>query len=161
MISSPTQIPEFLDGLYTVAFAALSASTTVVDGPPLSWDPLEAAGGGASEDRFLFIGATPDGDTAVAGQQAPNTMGAGHNAEDISGQCTVYIASGDQKLTTLRAAAKATITSLKQALTADQTLGGAVARAYISSVDRLDQTQNENGADVTVLFSVTGKAFLR
>jgi hypothetical protein len=158
-MATTSQLPEFIDALYTTAFGVLSATTTVVDGPPLSWDPLVTIQG-ASLGQFLFIGAHPDDDSSAIGQQDRNTMGSSRD-ERIDVYCTVYAVSGDQVAKANRDAAFALVGMLEQAIRVDQTLGGQVATSRISNVDRVDQTQNDTGSDCTVIFTVTGKAFLR
>jgi hypothetical protein len=159
-MATTSQIPEFIDALCTVAVNALATSVTVVDGPPLSWDPLNVAEPSQSEQQFLFVGARPDDDTAAAGRQDRTTMGSGRS-EDIDVACTVFVSGGDAVLKPLRDQAFGVIAALEQAIRVDQTLGGQVATSRVSSVDRLDQTQNDHGSDCTALFTVTGKAFLR
>jgi len=161
MAASTSRAGAQIDGLYT-ALLALSGSVTVVDGPPLSWDPIVVpAPGAVNEAAYLFVGARPDDDTSTTGDQEDNTLGSGR-AEDLETYCTVYVRSGDDvPLKTLRDQALTLIAAVEQAIRADATLGGAVATSRVSNVDRVDQRRTDDGADVIVLFTVTGKAFLR
>src|SRR5215469_3078420 len=88
-MSTTSQIPATLIGLYNAAFGALSATVSVVFGPPLSWDPIVLpATGGASDNDFLFIGARPEDSIAVPGApQQRSTLGTART-EDINVFCT-------------------------------------------------------------------------
>jgi hypothetical protein len=160
-MSITSQIPALHVGLYNAAFGVLSATTTVVDGPPLSWDPLVVpAPGAASESAYLFIGARPDDDLAADAQQQRTTLGSART-EDINVICTALVKGDEQSLPTTRQAAFNIVGTVEKAIRTDQTLGGAVAWAVLASVDRLDQRQQEDGGYAIVLFTVTGRAFLR
>jgi hypothetical protein len=160
-MATTTQLGAVLDGLYKAAAAALNATVTVVDGPPLSWDPMFVPDppGTVSEDAFLFVGASPDDDTSTVGTQERNTAGTGR-VEDIDAVCTVYTRNGDDAKAA-RDAALVIVAVLEQAIRADQTLGGAVATSRLAQVDRLDQRQTDDGCDCAVLLTVAARAFLR
>ena len=161
MTYTVSQIPALHLALYNAAFAALSATTSVVDGPPLSWDPIVIPGrGAASENRFLFIGTRNEDATSATAQQTRTTMG-NASTEDINVNCTAFARGDEVSLATTRQAAFDIVTALGLAIHNDQTLAGAVAQARIASVDRLDQMQQEDGAAAAVEFTVTGRAFLR
>lgn len=161
MAATTSRVGAQIDGLYT-ALLALSGTVTVVDGPPLSWDPVVVpAPGAVNEAAYLFVGAHPDDDTSTQAAQDRSTLGTGRG-EDIHTYCTVYVSSGDdQPLKTLRDQALGLVGAAEQAIRADLTLGGAVATSRVSNVDRIDQRRTEDGADVIVVFTVTGKAYLR
>ena len=156
-----SQIPALHTALYNAAVSALSATTSVVYGPPLSWDPIVVPGeGAASESRFLFIGARPEDTIAVTAQQKRSTLGAA-STEDINAISTALVRGDEVSLPATEQAAFDLITALGQAIHSDQTLGGAVAQAVVASVDRLDLLQQEDGAYAVAVFTVTGRAFLR
>ncbi len=160
-MSTTSQIPAFITGLYNAAFGALSATTTVIDGPPLSWDPVVVPGIGAvNESAFLFIGARPGEDLSATAVQERTTTGSGRS-EAIDVTCTALARADELSLPTTRLAAFGIVGVLEQAIRADQTFGGAVAWAVLSAVDEVEQTQKDDGAYCIVLFTVTGKAFLR
>lgn len=161
-MSTTSQIGAFLDGLHAAAAAALSATVTVIDGPPLSWGPVIVPDppGTVSEGAYLFVGASPDDDTATTATQQRNNNGTGR-IEDLAAVCTVYTREGDGVAKTARDAALVIVGVLEQAIRADQTLGGVVAISRVASVDRLDQRQTDDGADCAVLLTVAGRAFLR
>jgi hypothetical protein len=161
-MATTSQVGAALDGLYTAAAAALSATVTVVDGPPLSWGPLVVPDppGAVTEDAYLFIGAIPDDDTSADAQQERNTAGTGR-VEDLLAHCTAYARDGAGSAKTARDAALAIVAAVEQVIRGDQTLGGAVAISRVAQVDRLDQLQTTDGADCLVLFTVAARAFLR
>ena len=159
-MATTSQIPAVLTGLYNAAFSALSATTTVVDGPPLQWDPIVVPAGMASESRFLFVGARPEDEIAVLqALQTRNTQGTART-EDIIAACTALAKADESSLASARTAAFGIVAALEQALRVDQTLNGACATATLS-VDRYEQIQQEDGAYAVVPCTITARAFLR
>ena len=158
-MSTTSQVPTLLTAVFNAAFAALS-SVTVIDGPPLSWDPLVVPGGGVGDVQWLFIGARPEDDNAVhSAQQTRNTLGPSRT-EDIVAAATA-IAKGDEtQMALARSQAFTIVAALEQALRTDETLGGAVSTATVS-VDKYEQAQQEDGAYAVVTLSVAARAFLR
>lgn len=157
-MSTTSRIPAFIDGLYTTAKAALPA-VTVIDGPPLDWDPL-ATSADVSEDDFLFVGARPEDDTSAAGGEDRDDYGTG-SEESSAVYCTAVSYRGDQQtMKAARDAAFATVAAVRTAVRTDQTLAGAVGMSWVSAADRVEQIQDDHGLGCRVVFTVTGQALL-
>lgn len=133
----------------------------VVDGPPLDWDemrlPDPERGDGT---RYLFVGASPEDDTAAEGAQDFNAAGAVSRDEMFTVACTAVAVDGGGVMATARARARALVAEVEQCIRADVTIGDTVLYSRVSTVDRLDQEQNDRGASVVIVFSVACRAYL-
>ncbi len=159
-MSTTSRIPAATDALVTAAAAAVGATTTVVDGPPLSWGPLQVAQPAVSETSYLFIGAHPDDDTSITGEQDFNAAGAVSRDEQVTIFCTIYVFSGDQVMKVTRDAGFAVLGQVEQFIRSDPSLGGAVLYSRMGAVQSVDQRQTEDGTDVTVVFTIAARAYL-
>lgn len=158
-MATTSRIPAAIDALVVTLTAAVGATTNVVDGPPLSWDAVEAPGDAVSETSWLFVGASPDGDEGATSTQEFNAAGAVSRDEMIEIHCTAYVWGGDQVIKTRRDDAAALVAQVEQAIRADSSLGAAVLYSKKSG-DSYRPSQNENGSDCTWMFTVTCRAYL-
>lgn len=157
-MTGTSTIPGAWDGLVTLATGALG-DVTVIDGPPLSWDSLQAPADAVSENRFLFVGASPDGDGATA-EQAFNA--AGNVSRDERGfvVCTVYVTDGNADVATRRRDAFTILASLETGLKTDRTMAGAVLYATVAAVRSAVVRQTAQGSDCTAVFEVAFRSYL-
>ena len=155
-----SRIPAATDALVGLLTSAVGSSTNVVDGPPLTWNGVELAQGSVSESSYLFVGATPDSDTSASGTQDFNAAGAVSRDELFDIDCTAFVWAGDQVMKAIRDAAFALVAQVEQAIRSDPSLGAAVLYSRMSGVTSMAQRQSEQGADVTVTFTVAARAYL-
>lgn len=159
-MAATSRIPAAIDALVALLAAAVGATTNVLDGPPLAWDAISTAAGSVSEDRWLFVGASPDGDDAAEGSQEFNAAGAVSRDEQLLIRCAVYVSGGDQVAKTRRDDAFALVAAVEAAVRADPSLSGAVLYARVAGVDSYRPRQTEDGSDCLVTFAVAARAYL-
>jgi hypothetical protein len=159
-MDTTSRIPATIDALLAVVGPAAGEDVNVVDGPPLSWDATELAQDAVSETSYLFVGAIPDSDVAADGTQDFNAAGAVSRDERFTINCTAFVWSGDQTIKTVRDAAFGLVAVVEQAIRDDPSLGGAVLYSRMSGVIGAAQTQDEQGCNCTVMFTVDARAYL-
>lgn len=137
------------------------STVDVVDGPPLSWDAVELADSELGDGtRYLFVGAQPDDDTAAEGTQDFNAAGAVSRDEVFAIVCSAIGFDGSGSVPTARGRAVALQNEVEQCIREDVTIDNTVLYSRLSTVDRLDQQQNDRGASVTIVFRVACRAYL-
>jgi len=150
-VSTTSRVGAVLDALVTTLSAG--TATAVYDGPPLVSD---------APTTFVLVGATDEAESVVPIRQ--DWAGLGHNSRNETGEipCAVVSQSGDTVIKTHRDAVLTILGELEAAIVADPTLGGAVQAGWllIASGD-LTQSQNNQGARVTVNFTVEYRARLQ
>jgi hypothetical protein len=159
MTGNATQIPAAIDALLAKMQTAIGATTNVVDGPPLSWGPIQLPANEVSETRYLFIGARPDDDDSADGENEYNAAGAVSLDERFVIWCTAFVWSG-ASLKPNRDDCAGIVTSVRQAIAADPTLAGAVLYSRVSAITSLAQHQDEQGTDAVIVFPVSCRAYL-
>lgn len=159
-MSATSRIPAALDGLRAAAIAALGATVSVVDGPPLDWAPLKMPGDAVSERQALFIGATPGGDSSAESAEDFNAAGNVSRDERAVLHCTAWSGAGDQDVKARRDEAFAIVAAVEQAIRADGTLGAAVLYAGPITVRRASSRQTNGGPDCVVEFDVPVRSYL-
>jgi hypothetical protein len=158
-MATTSRIPAATDALVTTLTTAIGTVTNVVDGPPLAWDFLSTSDS-VSENRYLFIGATPDSDTSFEADQDFNAAGAVSRDEHFTVYCTAYVWAGDNTMKTRRDDAFGIVASVETAIRADPSLGNAVLYSRMSGITSASQSQSEQGSEVTVTFTVACRAYL-
>lgn len=131
-----TSIPEVLDALTAIWKTAQPAglrADQVHDGPVVEYIGTEGVAVGASAEDLSVEFSLPSTD-----------LGGGYG-ERASITCLAWAGSGDTRMKPLRDRVDAVVDALEQALAADRTLGGVVARAEIAS-GVLSQQQTGRGA---------------
>jgi hypothetical protein len=103
-----------------------------------------------SEPDVIVIGWTPDEGQAV---ELTHTYDMGSGGESYDVVCLASSWSGDTDLAARRARADELVEAVRIELRADQTLGGVVTHAEITS-QSWDQYQTSNGCEVPVQFTV-------
>lgn len=160
-MSLTSRIPAALDGLRTAAVAALGATVSVVDGPPLDWAPLKMPGDAVSERQALFVGAAPGGDSSAEGEQDFNAAGAVSRDEQAVIHCTAWSGAGDQDIKARRDETFAIVAAVESAIAADETLGvPSVLWFGPVRVTRAALRQGERGPDCVVEFDVPVRSYL-
>lgn len=159
-MSTSSRIPAALDGLRAAVTAALGATVTVVDGPPLEWAPLKLPTDAVSERQVLLVGAMPGDDSAAEAVQ--DFSAAGNVARDELAviHCTAWSGAGDQDIKGRRDEAFAIVAAVEQAVRTDPTLGGAVLYAGPVTVTRTGLRQGQRGPDCVVEFDVQVRSYL-
>jgi hypothetical protein len=159
-VSTTSRIPAAVDALVVACAASIGATTNVVDGPPLAWDAIALPVGAVSEDRFLFVGARPDDEVPIEGDQDFNAAGAVSRDETFTIYCTAYVFGGDQAMKTRRDDAFSIVAAVEQAIRTDPSLAGAVLYSRMSGVQSAIPRQTEDGTDMTVVFAVACRSYL-
>lgn len=159
-MATTSRIPAAIDALVSLLTAAIGTTTNVVDGPPLAWDAISSAAFAVAEDRWLFIGATPDGDDGAEGAQDFNAAGAVSRDETFLIHCTAYVFGGDQVVKTRRDDAFGIVAAVEQAIRVDPSLGQTVLYSRVAAVTNYRPAQTEDGSDATVIFAVACRAYL-
>jgi hypothetical protein len=160
MTGNATQIPAAIDALVAKLTTAIGTGTNIVDGPPLSWGPLELPDAEVSENRYLFIGARPDDDNSGDGENEFNAAGAVSLDERFVIWCTAFVWSGNGGLKANRDDCAGIVTSVRQAIAADPALNGAVLYSRVAAVTGLAQRQDDQGSDALIVFPVACRAYL-
>ena len=140
-----TQVAVVLDALYTVVKTALPA-VEVVDGQPLQLQGADS----------LVLGWSANA-PAVQITQERGGIARDRRSETLQIACVASCWRGDTDPATVsavRAAGVALLNSVRTALAADRTLGGAVRRATLGYEGTLDQAQSADGASATFDFFV-------
>ena len=160
-MSDVSTIPAAIDGLLAAAAAAIGATVSVVDGPPLQWNPLKLPDpGGPSASKVLLVGATPNGDSSADGVEDFNAAGNVSRDERFSIHCTAWSGAAGGTAKNRRDDAFAVVAAVERALRTDGTLGGAVLYAGPVSVIRHQSRQTEGGPDCVVEFDVPVRSYL-
>ena len=162
-MADTSRIVPALEALVDRLAARPALSTVdVVDGPPLDWEgiklPTPQKGDGK---RYLFVGASPgDDETAAEGAQDFNAAGAVSRDENFAIILSALGIDGGGSMRVARGYARALMTEVEQCIRADVTIGDTVLYSRVSTVDRLDQSQNSGGASATFVFRVACRAYL-
>jgi hypothetical protein len=159
-MSTTSRIPAAVDALITALNTAIGVTTNVVDGPPLAWDNIQLPAGAVVEERFLFVGARPDDENPIEGDQDFNAAGAVSRDETFTIWCTAFVWGGDQVMKTRRDDAFGIVAAVEQAIRTDPSLAGAVLYSRMSGVQSAIGRQTEDGTDMTVVFAVACRAYL-
>jgi hypothetical protein len=159
-MSTTSRIPAACDALIALVTASIGSSTNVVDGPPLAWDNIQLPTGAVGEDRFLFVGARPDDENPIEGDQDFNAAGAVSRDETFTVWCTAFVWGGDQVMKTRRDDAFGIVAAVEQAIRTDPSLAGAVLYSRMSGVQSAIGRQTEDGTDMTVVFAVACRSYL-
>lgn len=157
LLSEPGTVSAALDALQATIRAALPAP---VDGEEVP-DAVDVFDGPDSDRPFSRRSVTvaaPFEDDQSAVIEDRSTSGLGSRlTQTFDVACSAYVGSGaadDQAIDEHRASMGAILTAIDQALQDDPTLGGEVARAFLSSATWL-QGRDEAGAGVMVGFIVS------
>lgn len=139
---SGTTLDAALTALTATYTAAAVAPWVVVDGRP--YDPPE---------RFLAVGWNPN-NPAASGVRAIADMGMSRNSENYQVACLLSAFAGDELTPALRGEVCQAFDLFDAALAANRTLGGVVAKAWLSQFDYLPNFAAE-GAFGQIHFAVT------
>lgn len=147
-----------IDALVTM-FTTAVPSTTIVDGPPLSWETMQVPGSAQTERSYLCVATSLSGEGASATR---DFSGSGAVSRREIGQIAsvVYVNNGDADISARRSEAFAVVRACADALRADQTIGGTVLYSRLSSVDGYTPRQTDFGSDATVEFTVEYRAYI-
>jgi hypothetical protein len=156
-------VPAALAGLVAAFRAAPGLDgVLILDGPEVTAAPVpEAITVGFTGQRMSHTGAYPEaasvdaeGDTALAG------MALSGQEETYTVHNMVAVRDGSTDIAAARIRAYELLAACGAALTADKTLGGAVAMARITT-SSLTQDQTQRGALATIMFDVAVNAYTR
>lgn len=135
-----------VDALRALITAAVGDGVEVFDGPS------DATARAYAARSVTVAAAFEDDQDAVAFDRAVTGYGQ-RRTETATVACSVYAGSGDDTPEHLRADAQTMLQAVDDALTADPTLGGRVARAGIDAA-RWVQGADENGVGIYIGFTV-------
>lgn len=150
-----TRLDAVIDALVAALRAAGSLSgVTVLDGPPVTDDPLfEVVSVGFSWD--------PEDDRAAETTQGYHELGmTAKRDETVDVYCAVRVVNGDADVSTARARAVVLVGAVESVLRADPSMGLADLLRAELSVGDLRQTQTAEGVGALIRFTVTATALI-
>lgn len=140
------------------------STVDVIDGPPFEWNPLRVADQYGDGRRYLFVGATPegdDGDSASGTQTFGGTGGAARSRDErFSITSTALILDGGQNVPAVRAELFALLVVVETVLLAHIDLSGTVLYSEFAGVERLKQFYADHGLTVSGQFDIACRAYL-
>lgn len=145
------------------AEAALS-TVDVIDGPPFEWNPLRVPEQRGDGRRYLFVGATPDGDDgdAATGSQAFGGTGGAARSRDerFAITSTALVLDGGQDAPAVRAELFSLLSVVETVLLSHVDLSGAVLYSEFGGVEKLKQFYGDHGLTVSAQFDIACRAYL-
>jgi hypothetical protein len=149
-----SRIPAAIDGLVALCRGLPALATVAIhDGPP---------GSNLTDQLMLFIGDTPEDLVSVRGSQNWAALGARAKDERFTIVCTAAARSGDTNMKVERDRAFSIVAAVEIAVrdlvTGDISLGGAVSWCGLDEDISLAQLQTPDGALAKVGFGVTCRA---